>query len=91
MTAHPIDSTEELGRLIRAVRIQAGLTQVDAAALCNVSAPCLNGVERGKPTARIERIFAICRGLGIEICLDLPAAITELKRTPARKPRRRRA
>ncbi len=90
METYPIDTTEELGRLIRAVRIQAGLTQADAAGLCGVSAPCLNGMERGKPTARIERIFAVCRGLGIEICLDLPAPISELKRLPARKPRRRR-
>jgi transcriptional regulator with XRE-family HTH domain len=85
-----VRDTRQLGRLIRAVRIHAGLTQADAAALCGVSAPFLNGIERGKPTAQVGGIFAVCRGLGIGICLDPPVPIEELKATPSRKPRSRR-
>jgi transcriptional regulator with XRE-family HTH domain len=85
-----VQNVGQLGKLIRAVRIHAGLTQADAAALCGVSAPFLNGVERGKLTAQVGGIFAVCRGLGIRICLDPPAPIDELKAAPPRKPRRRR-
>ena len=60
------ESVATLGKMIRAVRIHAGLTQADATALCGVSAPFLNGVERGKQTARIGGIFSICQGLGIQ-------------------------
>ena len=86
-----VHDTRQLGRMIRAVRIHAGLTQADAAALCGVSAPFLNGVERGKLTAQVGGIFAVCLGLGIGICLDPPVPIEELKAAPSRKPRRRRS
>ena len=83
------ESVAALGKMIRAVRIHAGLTQGDAAALCGVSAPFLNGVERGKQTARIGGIFSICQGLGIQIRLGLPASVAELRAMPIRKPRSR--
>ncbi|MFZ9735302.1 MAG: helix-turn-helix domain-containing protein [Burkholderiaceae bacterium] len=41
----------ELGEILRAIRKESGLTQRDAAALCNVSLPFLNELEQGKPTA----------------------------------------
>ena len=85
-----ITSPGELGKIVRAVRIQAGLTQAEAAAACGVSTPFLHGLERGKPTARIERIFTVCRGLGIGIRLDLPVSIAELERVGGRKRRRPR-
>ena len=84
-----IENVAGLGKMIRAVRIQAGLTQADAAALCGVSAPFLNGVERGKQTARIGGIFSVCHGLGIQVCLSLPASVEELRAMPTRKPRGR--
>ena len=43
-----ISSVVELGEILRAVRKESGLTQRDAAALCNVSLPFLNGLEQGK-------------------------------------------
>lgn len=82
-----IDDAKQLGQVIRAVRIQGGLTQGDAAALCGVSTPFLNGLERGKPTARLAGILRVCRGLGIRIALDLPISLEQLKRAPSRKPR----
>jgi transcriptional regulator with XRE-family HTH domain len=82
-----INDVQQLGRMIRAVRIHAGLSQADAAALCGVSAPFLNGIERGKLTAQVGGVFAVCRGLGIGICVDPPAPIEELKAVPSRKPR----
>lgn len=85
-----ISNVKELGKVIRAVRIRAGLSQANAAALCGVSAPFLNGVERGKPTAQVGRVFDVCHALGIRVCLDPPVPKEELDAVPARKPRSRR-
>lgn len=67
-----ISSVAELGKIIRAVRKESGLTQRDAAALCNVSLPFLNGLEQGKPTAQIGKVLAVCSRFGIEVRLRLP-------------------
>ena len=67
-----ISSVVELGEILRTVRKESGLTQRDAAALCNVSLPFLNGLEQGKPTAQIGKVLAVCNRFGIEIRLRLP-------------------
>ncbi|MBK7649398.1 MAG: helix-turn-helix transcriptional regulator [Betaproteobacteria bacterium] len=67
-----ISSVAELGEIVRVVRKESGLTQRDAAALCNVSLPFLNGLEQGKPTAQIGKVLAVCNRFGIEIRLRLP-------------------
>jgi transcriptional regulator with XRE-family HTH domain len=68
-------SVETIGKLIRAVRQQSGLTQADAAALCGVSAPFLNNLERGKPTAQIGLVLVVCQGLGIDLIAKPPDPI----------------
>jgi HTH-type transcriptional regulator / antitoxin HipB len=67
-----ITTVEDLGRALRQIRKESGLTQKDAAALCNVSLPFLNALEQGKPTAQIGKAFAVCARFGIEIHLMLP-------------------
>lgn len=67
-----ITSISELGQMIRAVRKESGLTQRDAAALCNVSLPFLNGLEHGKETAQIGKVLSVCTRFGIEVNLKLP-------------------
>lgn len=69
-----ITSVEELGQTLRRVRKESGLTQKDAAALCNVSLPFLNGLEQGKPTAQIGKALAVCARFGIEIHMVLPGS-----------------
>ncbi|HLA34278.1 MAG TPA: helix-turn-helix domain-containing protein [Rhodocyclaceae bacterium] len=69
-----IVSIRELGDTVRRVRKESGLTQRDAAALCNVSLPFLNGLEQGKATAQIGKVLGVCRRFGIEIKLTLPMA-----------------
>lgn len=69
-----ITSIRELGNIVRRVRKESGLTQRDAAALCDVSLPFLNGLERGKPTAQIGKALAVCQRFGIEVTLRLPMA-----------------
>ncbi len=67
-----ISSVSELGRMVRAVRKESGLTQRDAAALCNVSLPFLNGLEQGKATAQIGKVLSVCNRFGIDVRLRLP-------------------
>jgi transcriptional regulator with XRE-family HTH domain len=67
-----ITTIAELGNLVRTVRKESGLTQRDAAALCNVSLPFLNGLERGKATAQIGMVLMVCQRFGIEIRAVLP-------------------
>lgn len=67
-----ISSIAELGKILRLVRKESGLTQRDAAALCNVSLPFLNGLEQGKPTAQVGKVLSVCNRLGIEVRLRLP-------------------
>ena len=67
-----ITSIRELGDTLRQVRKESGLTQRDAAALCNVSLPFLNALERGKTTAQIGKVLAVCQRFGIEVRLTLP-------------------
>ncbi len=42
------------------LRKESGLTQRDAAGLCNVSLPFLNQVEQGKSTAQIGKVLDVC-------------------------------
>jgi len=67
-----ITSVVELGHILRAVRKESGLTQCDAAALCNVSLPFLNDLEQGKPTAQIGKVLSVCNRFGIDVRLGLP-------------------
>lgn len=67
-----VTSVLQLGEVLRAVRKESGLTQRDAAALCNVSLPFLNDLERGKPTAQIGKVLSVCNRFGIELKLRLP-------------------
>ena len=67
-----ISTAVELGKILRAVRKESGLTQRDAAALCNVSLPFLNGLEQGKPTAQIGKVLSVCNRFGIDVSLKLP-------------------
>jgi len=67
-----ITSVLELGNILRAVRKESGLTQRDAAALCNVSLPFLNSLEQGKATAQIGKVLSVCHRFGIDVRLRLP-------------------
>lgn len=69
-----ITSISALGDAVRQVRKESGLTQRDAAALCNVSLPFLNALEQGKETAQVGKVLSVCQRFGIEITLRLPRA-----------------
>lgn len=68
-----INSTVDVGNLIRQCRKSAGLTQVEAAGLCGVSIPFFNAIENGKSTVQIGKILHVCRQLGVRVYADVPA------------------
>ena len=70
-----IGNTEEIGRLIRAVRGDASITQQDAAALCGVGSRFLSELERGKETIELGRALQVLERMGIEVWL-LPRGST---------------
>lgn len=63
-----IDSTFDLGKVIREKRRKDGLTQADAAALCGVGTRFLSDLENGKSTVEFGKTLQVLKGLGLE-CL----------------------
>ena len=59
------ENPEALGRFLREVRQEAGLTQSEAAGLCNVGTRFVNEIEHGKSTAALGKVMQVLRGYGI--------------------------
>ena len=66
----PVQTTEELGRLVRAHRKQRGLTLETVSGLGNLSVRFLSEFERGKETAEIGKVLKALRTLGLEVIIQ---------------------
>lgn len=87
---HPIDSTEELGLVLRAVRKNARVRQDDLASIAGVSKQFAVDVERGKPTVQFGRVLRLLAEMGIVLTADISDSVhAELERL--RKKRKVRA
>lgn len=64
---HTIQSTEDLGALIRRERKAQELRQPDLAAAAGTSIRFIVEIEAGKPTAQIGKVFDVLRQLGLGI------------------------
>lgn len=62
-----IESVEQLGRLIRKKRRQAGVDQATAAGLAGVGVRFLSELERGKPTVELGRALRVLERLGLQV------------------------
>lgn len=83
---HIIQSTEELGLVIRAVRKSTQVRQDDLAAMVGVSRQFTVDVEKGKPTVQLARVLRLLKELGIELSVDIPSAASkELERLAHRR------
>ncbi len=58
---------DDLGGFLRAVRQETGLTQSEAAGLCNVGVRFVNELENGKSTAALGKVMQVLRGYGIRV------------------------
>ncbi|MBM3483733.1 MAG: helix-turn-helix transcriptional regulator [Alphaproteobacteria bacterium] len=71
-----IDSPQSLGRAVRAVRKQLGLTQPDLAMTAGTSLRFIVEVEKGKPTCQIGKVLTVLATLGIALDLSPPSGVT---------------
>jgi len=62
-----VNTTDELGQLVRKHRKQKQLTLARTASLANVSVRFLSEFERGKDTAEIGKVLKALRTLGLEL------------------------
>lgn len=62
-----IHTAADLGRAIRARRLELGLQQTDLAMQSGVSTPTVSAIENGKETARVGLVLQLCRDLGIQL------------------------
>ncbi|MFC4822106.1 helix-turn-helix domain-containing protein [Dokdonella ginsengisoli] len=70
-----IQSAEQLGPLVRAVRKAQGIRQDDAAGSIGVSENFLGKIERGGATVQWGKLFGVLRDLGIHVLVDVPDEI----------------
>jgi HTH-type transcriptional regulator/antitoxin HipB len=62
-----LNSTVELGRLVRQIRKEQGLTQLDVAGLAGLSNRFVIDLERGKETLQIKKVLDVLSLLGVEL------------------------
>lgn len=62
-----LSSTVELGALVRQIRKEQGLTQLDVAGLAGLSNRFVIDLERGKETLQIKKVLDVLSLLGVEL------------------------
>jgi len=62
-------SLENIGKFIKARRTQQGLSTLDCAMLCNISAHTLNKIENGFEGVRLNTLLQIMEALGMEMTM----------------------
>jgi HTH-type transcriptional regulator/antitoxin HipB len=60
-------SASDVGKAVRAQRKANGVTLIEAAGLMNVGVRFLSELERGKPTASLEKTLRVLQHLGLEL------------------------
>jgi transcriptional regulator with XRE-family HTH domain len=55
------------GIQVKAKRLELELDQITGAALCNVSPRFLSTIENGKPKKRLNKLFYVLKGFGIDV------------------------
>jgi transcriptional regulator with XRE-family HTH domain len=62
-----IADVKALGRLLAERRKELGVTQEQAAGLCNVGARFIGEIERGKMTAENGKVLQVIHGYGLQL------------------------
>jgi len=68
-TPSTLDSTAQLGELVRMVRKEQGLTQLDVAGLAGMSNRFVIDLERGKETLQMQKVLDVLSLLGLEVVI----------------------
>lgn len=69
---HLVNSTSDLGRIVRDERKRQGIRQDDLAGMADASDLFLRQLEHGKPTAQIGKVLRVLEELGIRVILEHP-------------------
>lgn len=64
-----INSTKELGELLKQVRKSSKITQATISGMANWGGRFIGDVESGKPTVRAQMLFDLIGWLGLEIVI----------------------
>jgi y4mF family transcriptional regulator len=64
--------SQHIGSIVRFHRKQAGLTQINLAALAGVGKSAVFDIEKGKSTVQLETLLRVLSALNISIELDSP-------------------
>lgn len=67
----PINTSQEVGRLVRAARKAEQLRQDDAAGAMGVSDVFLWKLEKGSPGVRLDKLLQVFRALGIKLSAEV--------------------
>jgi HTH-type transcriptional regulator/antitoxin HipB len=67
--AHALGSTAQLGTLVRSVRKEQGLTQLDVAGLAGLSNRFVIDLEKGKETLQMQKVLDVLALLGLEVTI----------------------
>ncbi|MFO7718442.1 MAG: type II toxin-antitoxin system Y4mF family antitoxin [Thermodesulfobacteriota bacterium] len=65
-----VRTTEDLAALIKAKRLEDGLTQDDVAAFLGLGRRFVVELEQGKQTVRLSKVLEVLEGLGLELTLS---------------------
>lgn len=71
----PINSSEALGKVVRASRKAQKIRQDDAAGSIGVSENFLGKVESGSDSVQWGKLFEVLQGLGIRVEVDVPESV----------------
>lgn len=63
----PVSMPKHLGQAIRDARRKKNMNQGDLADITRTSVKFISNVERGKQTARIDKVFDLLRALSLQI------------------------
>lgn len=66
-----ITSVADLGTLIKEKRNKLGITQADAAGMCNVGVRFFSELENGKPTIHFEKALFVAKMMGIDLFAEV--------------------
>ena len=62
-----IQTSADVGKLVRTLRREQGLLQLDLAGLCNTGIRFVGDLERGKPTLQLQKVLNMLDLLGLEV------------------------
>jgi predicted nucleotidyltransferase len=80
------EGTSQIGAEVRAARKGRGWSTRAAAERLGLSVRFLNELERGKATARLDKVLHALKGLGLDLCVVRKRAVGLREQVMARKP-----